>query len=502
MRAVGYCRFSSENQQDGFSIEAQQKAIREFCDKEGYEIVRFYVDEAKTGTTTEGRTSFLEMLSDSKKGEFQLVIVHKLDRFARNRVDSAVSKKVLKDNGVRLISVLEKLDDSPESIILESVLEGMNEYYSQNLSRETKKGMRIAGAMGRILGAIPFGYTADKDKKFVLVESEAEVVRYFFNHFAAGIPLITLEKESKRLGYKTKRGFYFSANTISHILKNPLYTGDYHFGEAIYAGVAPVIIDKELFAKAQTYFKPRVTPKDKGLVYLLTGRVFHSCGAPMVGYKSIKKGQEYFYYRCKNKEPGAFIKKKALEDSAITCLLSFLSDDKIINDVTKSINKRIKAISKGEDVDSLKKEYKTLEDKQSKLLDVYLSGIIDKDAYSLKKADLDLQMKVLSRKIKSCLLGGKMTPVIIKGAFDYYLLNIKNSLMDDSSLQAVISTFIKRITVFTDHIDVEFNFGDSTVAYKRDNAPALPSLVATFKYCGGPEMLRLRYESVKTVYSL
>lgn len=74
--------------------------------------------------------------------------------------------------------------------------------------------------------------------------------------------------------------------------------------------------------------------------------------------------------------------------------------------------------------------------------------------------------------------------------------------MDDSSLQAVISTFIKRITVFTDHIDVEFNFGDSTVAYKRDNAPALPSLVATFKYCGGPEMLRLRYESVKTVYSL
>lgn len=502
MRAVGYCRFSSENQSDGFSIEAQKKAIEEFATKEGYELLRFYVDEAKTGTTTEGRTSFLEMLSDSKKGEFQIVIVHKLDRFARNRVDSAVSKKVLKDNGVRLISVLEKLDDSPESIILESVLEGMNEYYSQNLSRETKKGMRVAGAMGRILGTIPFGYTTDKDKKFVLVESEAEIVRYFFQHFSLGVPVVTLVKESIKRGYKTKNGNNFSASTIRNLLMNPLYTGDYHFGEAIYPGVAPAIVSKELFAKCQTLFRPRVTPKDKGVIYLLTGIVFHSCGAPMVGYKSIKKGHDYFYYRCKKKEPGGFVKKQALEEAAIQCLVTFLSDDKVIADVTKSINKRIKAISKGQDVDSLRKQYRDLEDQQQKLLDVYLSGIIDKEMYSIKKADLDIQMKVIDRKIKSCLLGGKMTPSVLKGAFDYYLLNVKNSLMDDSSLQAVISTFIKRITVFTEHIEVEFNFGDSSVAYKRDNAPALPSLVATFKYYGGIEMTRVRYVSVRTSSSI
>lgn len=502
MRAVGYCRFSSENQQDGFSIEAQQKAIREFCDKEGYELLRFYVDEAKTGTTTEGRTSFLEMLSDSKKGEFQLVIVHKLDRFARNRVDSAVSKKVLKDNGVVLISVLEKLDNSPESIILESVLEGMSEYYSENLSREVKKGMRIAGSMGRILGSIPFGYIADKDKKFQLVEDEAKIVRYFFNHFAAGVPLVTLVNESMRLGYKTRKGNYFSSPAIRSILANSLYTGDYRFGKTIYPGVVPVIIDKELFAKAQTHFRPHVTPKNKGVVYLLTGRVFHCCGAPMVGYKSIKKGQEYYYYRCKNKEPGAFIKKKSLEDTAINCLLKFLSSDEIIGDVTKTINKTIKNASKGQDINSLKKEYRAYEEKQNKLLDVYLSGVIDKDAYSLKKAELDLQMKNVDRKIKSCLVSSKMTPSVIKGAFEYYLINIKNSLMDDSSLQAVISTFIKRITVFSDHIDVEFNFSDSTVAYKRDNAYPSLSLVATFKYYGGPEMVKVHYVSVQTASSL
>ena len=154
--AVGYCRFSSENQADGFSIEAQKNAINDFAVRSGYQILRFYVDEAKSGTTTDGRVGFLDMLSDAKKHEFQAVIVHKLDRFARSRIDSAVSKQVLKDNGVKLISVLEQLDDSPESIILESVLEGMNEYYSKNLSRETKKGMKVAGSKGRILGTLPF----------------------------------------------------------------------------------------------------------------------------------------------------------------------------------------------------------------------------------------------------------------------------------------------------------------------------------------------------------
>ncbi len=136
-RAAAYARFSSANQRDE-SIDAQLRAIRGFAEDNEIEIVREYIDRAKTGTNAD-RENFQEMLHDSANGDFEIVIVHKLDRFARSRTDSAISRKILKDNGVKLISVIEHFDDSPESIIIEGLMESLNEYYSANLSREVKK---------------------------------------------------------------------------------------------------------------------------------------------------------------------------------------------------------------------------------------------------------------------------------------------------------------------------------------------------------------------------
>lgn len=137
--AVAYPRYSSDNQREE-SINAQMGAIEEYCQRKGYTLVGTYPDEAKSATTDQ-RPNFQRMMKDSEKGMFDVVIVHKFDRFARDRYDSAYYKRLLKKNGVRLESVLEQLDDSPESVILESVLEGMAEYYSKNLAREARKGM-------------------------------------------------------------------------------------------------------------------------------------------------------------------------------------------------------------------------------------------------------------------------------------------------------------------------------------------------------------------------
>lgn len=139
-KAAVYARYSSENQNEE-SIDAQIRAIKEYCSRNNIQIVKIYTDEALTATTA-NRPQFLQMIKDSKLGIFDTVIVHKLDRFARNRYDSAFYKRELKLNGVRIVSVLENLDDSPESIILESVLEGMAEYYSANLAREVMKGLK------------------------------------------------------------------------------------------------------------------------------------------------------------------------------------------------------------------------------------------------------------------------------------------------------------------------------------------------------------------------
>lgn len=472
--AVGYCRFSSENQADGFSIEAQKNAINEFASRSGYSIVRFYVDEAKSGTTTEGRTAFLEMLSDSKSGDFKTVIVHKLDRFSRSRIDSAVSKKILKDNGVNLVSVLEHLDDSPESIILESVLEGMSEYYSKNLSRETKKGMKVAGSKGRILGTIPYGYVADGDNRFKVVEEEAELVRFMFSEYAKGVQLQTIVREVREKGYKTRRGNYFTGCTISQLLKNETFVGRYRFGSAVYHDL-PAIVDEDTFQIVQKRFNDHRRPraKDKGTKYLLTGIIYHSCGEPMVGYKSIKKGIPYYYYRCRNKEPGGFVRKDAIEKAVVEALVSFVSDEKTVSRVAKALNREIVKAAKTEDADRLRKEAESLKDKDSKLLDLYLGGTIGKSLYEAKKAELDVSINLVENKLAACLYSLKIAPEVLKAALSYYAYRIKKGLDEPSSIQATISAFVKKVEVLDSSIRITFNFEgkDSVVAYERVNAP-------------------------------
>ena len=160
IRAAAYARYSSDNQRDE-SIDAQLRAIHKFANENGYQIVSEYIDRAKTGTN-DRREEFQRMIQDSDDGDFEVVIVHKLDRFARNRYDSAISRKILRDNGVELYSVIEKFDNTPESIILEGLMETLNEYYSANLSREVMKGMRENALQCRYTGGyVPLGYRVD-----------------------------------------------------------------------------------------------------------------------------------------------------------------------------------------------------------------------------------------------------------------------------------------------------------------------------------------------------
>ena len=182
-----YARFSSDNQR-AESIDAQLRAMRNYCKDHNYIITETYTDEAKSATT-DRRPAFQQMIADSSKKTFDIVLVHKLDRFARNRYDSAVYKRELRKNGVIVCSVLENLDNSPESIMMESVLEGMSEYYSQNLAREVMKGMRETALQCKHTGGKPpLGYDVDEDtKKLIINPYEAETVKLIFDMYSKGI---------------------------------------------------------------------------------------------------------------------------------------------------------------------------------------------------------------------------------------------------------------------------------------------------------------------------
>jgi len=188
-RAAAYERYSSDNQRDE-SIEAQDRAIREYAEKNNIEIVKVYNDRAKSATTDK-RPGFQEMIQDSALGLFDTLIVHKLDRFSRDRYDSAVYRQKLKQSGIQLISVVENLDGSPESLILESVIEGMAQYYSANPAREVMKGMSENAYNCKHNGGIPpLGYDVDENKKYVINEVEAKIVRIIYEKYADGYSLI------------------------------------------------------------------------------------------------------------------------------------------------------------------------------------------------------------------------------------------------------------------------------------------------------------------------
>ena len=183
-RAVIYARYSSHNQREE-SIEAQVRECKKFAVSQGLHIVEVYSDSAKSGTNTD-REAFQRMIKDSAEHKFKYLILHKLDRFARAKYESAIYKHKLKENGVTVLSVTEKLDDSPESIILESVIEGMAQYYSANLAREVMKGMRESAYDCKHLGGIPpLGYDVDPEThKYVINESEAKIIKIIFEKYA------------------------------------------------------------------------------------------------------------------------------------------------------------------------------------------------------------------------------------------------------------------------------------------------------------------------------
>lgn len=287
-KAVAYARYSSDNQRQE-SIEAQVYAIKEYCESNNLELIKLYQDEAVSGTTDD-REAFMEMIDESSHLQYELVIVHKLDRFARNRYDSAINKKALEKNGKRVVSVLENLDDSPESIMLESVLDGMAEYYSVNLAREVRKGLDLNARKGiHNGGKPPYGYDV-VDTRLVPNQDEARIVNDIFNQYLDGYGLRTIADIINERGLTNKFGRPFNYTSIYYMLRNKRYIGVYEYqpqprGQkrnnyykddkriVIEDNHEPIISD-DLWSRVQVKIgevKPRMKAKNR--VYYLTGKI-------------------------------------------------------------------------------------------------------------------------------------------------------------------------------------------------------------------------------------
>ena len=318
LNAVIYGRYSSTNQNEQ-SIEGQLNECHAFAKREGYSVVHEYIDRALSGKSDE-RPDFLQMMNDSAKGQFQIVIVWKLDRFARNRFDSAFYKRLLKKNGVKVVSATEKISDDPEGIILEGILEATAEYFSANLAQNVKRGQRENMAKGlHVGGYAPYGYKV-ANKKLVVIEDEARVIRWAFAEYAKGVPKKKLREALFTKGLTSKAGKLISGSTLHNILRNKKYIGIYEFGEGEVVGGCDPIVDVEVFEKVQKVIESKAHGKsgDKAKEeYLLSGKLFCGlCGRKLNGNSNYnKKGVHYHYYQCMGRKLEKICEKKSEKKS-------------------------------------------------------------------------------------------------------------------------------------------------------------------------------------------
>lgn len=250
MNGVIYARYSSDNQREE-SIEGQLRECMAFAESKGINILSSYIDRALSAKT-DNRPQFQQMIKDSGKSMFETIIVWKLDRFARNRYDSAHYKAMLRKNGVTVVSATENISKGSEGILLESMLEGMAEYYSAELSEKVIRGLMDNALKCRYNGGtLPIGYVVDKEQQFQIDPVTAPVVLEVFTAYSKGATMQQLVNLLNERGIRTVRGTKITLNIMAHMLKNRRYIGEYSYRDVVVPDGISAIIPNELFDRVQ-----------------------------------------------------------------------------------------------------------------------------------------------------------------------------------------------------------------------------------------------------------
>lgn len=484
-RAALYARFSSDNQRTE-SIDAQIRAMTEYCHQQHWHIVATYVDEAKSATT-DNRPDFQRMILDSSKNLFDIVLVHKLDRFSRNRYDSAIYKSKLKKNHVSIASVLERIDDSPESVILESMLEGMNEYYSKNLSRETKKGLK-ENALKAIHngGCCPLGFCLNDERRLEIEPHEAEAVRLIFEMYDKGFGYSKIIGTLNQLGYKTKKGVNFGKNSLYEILRNEKYSGTFVYNRSAEKSFGckrnnhsskpdseviriengcPQIVSKELFERVQTrmnHNKRNAGRYHSKEFYLLTGKIFCGiCGKRMQGNLrfSGRNKTRLCTYRCnthrsecRNKE----INKDYLDVYIVDLIRQKIFNAKSLRRIIQKLNGYIKAYNNDYDshYESVRAEYDEVCKSLKNITDAIEKGIITESIVS-RAEQLEEQKNEIHKRLGNM---HQFTPLEYKD-FSPLIDEFKGLKRSTEEFRTFVQRYVNRITAFPYHLEIELNTG-------------------------------------------
>ncbi len=466
-KAVVYARFSSHNQTEQ-SIEGQLRACNDYAQRNNYIILNEYIDRALTGTTDD-RPQFQQMIEDAKLREFQYVIVYKLDRFMRNRYESAIYKHKLNKCGVKLISVMENIGEGIESVLMEAILEAQAEYYSLELSQKIKRGMKETARKGKYCGrSVPIGYSV-KDGYLIENPEKSMIPKYIFQRYLEGATKKIIVAELKERKYTKNSGKPIDYNMLYRMLRNETYTGTLNQSGIITENACPALITKEQFEKAQSILKTQENCGGKykaKIPYLLSGKLFCGhCGTLMTVTSGVSQtGDIHRYYICRNKKKciKTSERKENLEAYVIEQTMLHVFTEKRIHEISLAVEAAYKKNYNQSELSSLTK----LINRKQKQIQTLVDTIVETPA-NMRKPFFD-KMQVLQDEEKALQSELNRITSYNERSLTYqqiseWMHNLSAGDPTDPDFQKMlIKTFVNAVYVYNDLIVIYYNLESET----------------------------------------
>ena len=474
-KAVIYARYSSDKQTEQ-SIEGQVRECETFAKGKNLSVIGRYFDRALTGKVDK-RPDFQRMVKDSGKKLFDYIIVYQLDRFARNRYDSAHYKNLLKKNGVKVLSAKENIADDPSGILMETVLEGMAEYYSAELAQKVRRGLYEGFLKGHNSGGgrcygydcVPVGQATPSGrvaKKFVINNAEAEIVRKIFDDYASGTLVRDIKKWLDTNGIKGKKGEPIHKNGIMHILKNKKYIGVLSFGGESREDLLPAIVDKDIFDRAQARInrnKQQPSSFKARARYLLSTKSFcgHCLGIMTADSGINHQGNVYRYYKCYQKkkfnkpcEKNQLVKEN-FELSVVERTLALLKTNGMIGRIAERLVAYNDELQSNPKLELYEQQLRETEKKIANMVKAVQQGF-----YNQTMQDTMLQLESEKADLHFRIDGEKLD-IPIKLDYDrvlFYFEQFANGDPNDAQFrERLIDGFINKVIVWNDRMIITYN---------------------------------------------
>lgn len=473
--AVIYARYSSDRQREE-SIEGQIRVCEDFARRNDMRVLKIYTDRALTGRTDK-RPEFQLMIKEAASRAFEVVIVYKLNRFARNRYDSASYKHKLKKYGVKVVSAMENIADDPSGILLESVIEGMAEYYSAELSENVIRGQTENILEGKWAGGtVPLGYKLDAEKHLVLDEEKVPIVKLVFSMTLDGIGTTTIARELNRRGYRNARGKPFRMSNIYVILKNKHYLGKFSWRGIESPRAVPAIVSESDFNEVQKIMNARRVNRVKaGERYMLSGKLFcGECGERMVGTSGTSRsGEIYYYYACPNHQrrntrtcERTQIRADIIDSTVCDVTTRLLESDAAVEAIARQAVEVQTHTDVNAAIAATKKRMADVKKKIDNCVKAVESGIIS-DAIAKTLHDNEETLRDLECELAKQEIARKSSELTVDKIRFFFKSICRDAKKADKYRRILLSTLVRMVIVRGDVLEIRYNYANEYPALQN-----------------------------------